>query len=60
MIRFIFYLAFGYVILKILRVFIDPFFEGNARQSRPGFTPPPAHEEKKPPLGDYVDFEEVK
>lgn len=59
MIRFIFYLAFGYIILKMLRVFIDPFFEKPARQNQPGFTPPP-QESKKPPLGDYVDFEEVK
>ena len=59
MFRFLFYLAFGYIVIKLIRVFIDPLFETrpvkNASQS---FTPP--QEEKKSTLGDYVDFEEIK
>ena len=59
MFRFIFYLSFGYIVIKLLRVFIDPFFETRpAKNSTTNFTP--KQEEKKSTLGDYVDFEEVK
>jgi hypothetical protein len=59
MLRFIFFLAFGYIIIKLLRVFVDPLFETKPKQkSSSNFTP--KDEEKKSTLGDYVDFEEVK
>ena len=59
MFRFLFYLAFGYIILKLLRVFIDPFFDNKpVKNTAPPFTP--KQEEKKSSLGDYVDFEEIK
>ena len=61
MIRFIFYLAFAYIIMKVLRLFIDPLFE---RPKGPGRVNTPNNTSGKtaahPPLGDYVDFEEVK
>jgi len=59
MIRFIFYLAFGYIIIKILKIFIDPVFDQKPSrvQSSPKATP--VKEEKKSTLGDYVEFEEV-
>ena len=56
MLRFIFFLAFGYIIIKLLRVFVDPLFETKPKQkSSSNFTP--KEEEKKSTLGDYVDFE---
>ncbi len=59
MIRFLFYLAFGYIVIKIFRVFIDPMFETKAvRNTNTGAVP--KQEEKKSTLGDYVDFEEIK
>ncbi|HNF71848.1 MAG TPA: hypothetical protein PLP34_05515 [Chitinophagaceae bacterium] len=61
MIRFIFYLAFAYIIMKVLRLFIDPLFErpkGNSRVNTPNSTS--GKTASHPPLGDYVDFEEVK
>ncbi len=69
MVRFIFYLAFGYIIMKLLRVFIDPMFDNsapsqaNTRKTNTSHTHP--HEAKSTPkekntgLGDYVDYEEV-
>ncbi|MBL7765404.1 MAG: hypothetical protein JNJ58_04890 [Chitinophagaceae bacterium] len=57
MIRFIFYVALAYVVMKILRVFIDPFFDRKA----PAAAGPANSETKtKPVVGEYVEFEEVK
>ena len=59
MIRFLFYLAFGYIILKLLRVFIDPMFESKAiKNTANNFVP--KEEKKASNLGDYVEYEEVK
>jgi hypothetical protein len=59
MLRFIFYLLFGYVLIKLFRVFIDPLFQQRTTQPSPskinnGST------EKKVTIGEYVDYEEVK
>ncbi|HOZ52927.1 MAG TPA: hypothetical protein PLU17_13770 [Chitinophagaceae bacterium] len=59
MLRFLFYLAFGYIILKIFRIFIDPLFSTKTvKNTSTEFVP--KQEEKKSKLGDYVEFEEVK
>ncbi len=59
MFRFLFYLALGYVVIKLIRVFIDPLFESRPiKNTSSSFTP--KQEEKKSTLGDYVDFEEIK
>lgn len=59
MFRFLFYLALGYVVIKLIRVFIDPLFESRLiKNTSSSFTP--KQEEKKSTLGDYVDFEEIK
>ncbi|MBK7764553.1 MAG: hypothetical protein IPI46_14630 [Bacteroidetes bacterium] len=59
MLRYIFFLAFGYIIVKLLRLFIDPMFDGKSKvASHPQATPKP--QEKKSSLGDYVEYEEVK
>lgn len=64
MIRFIFYMAFGYILLKLFRVFIDPILEPKTSGIRtPKSAPQPQAQpqaEKKSTLGDYVEFEEVK
>ena len=59
MFRFLFYLVFGYIIMKILRIFIDPIFAGNTGKTTNN-TFVPKQEEKKSTLGEYVDYEEVK
>ena len=59
MLRYIFFLAFGYIVVKLLRLFIDPMFESKTKTSpNTSFTPKP--EQKKSSLGDYVEYEEVK
>jgi hypothetical protein len=62
LIRFIFYVFIAYIIMKMVRVFIDPVTESKAPVKNP--SPSPAKPEKKPEnhtrLGDYVDFEEIK
>lgn len=63
-IRFIFYIFVFYVVIKILRMFVDPFFETkknnntnnvnvqNNTQSKP--------QDNTPKVGEYVEFEEIK
>lgn len=63
-IRFIFYIFVFYVVIKILRMFVDPFFETkknnntnnvnvqNNKQSKP--------QDNTPKVGEYVEFEEIK
>ena len=58
MIRFIFYLIFTYLIIRILRIFIDPFFVKN--NSGPNTTFSANTEDKKSTLGDYIEYEEIK
>ena len=58
--RFVFYLVIGYIVLKLVRVFIDPLFEPSENSRKQKQTPSPNNTEPKKTLGDYVDFEEVK
>jgi hypothetical protein len=61
MIRFIFYAFASYIILKMLRLFVDPLFE--TKTSNPLHTKKNNAEpiqEQRPRVGEYVDFEEVK
>jgi hypothetical protein len=63
MLRFIFYLIFGYLILKIVRVFIDPLFQQrpvHQRDKQDAGTTRATPGNTSPKLGDYVEFEEIK
>lgn len=57
MLRYLFYLAFGYIIIKILRVFIDPVLEKKMPATQPDASP---KADKTSRLGEYVEYEEVK
>lgn len=65
-IRFIFYVFITYIIMKMVRVFMDPVFESktSTKSSSNHRTNPvnnhPPKQEAKSTLGDYVDFEEIK
>ncbi len=60
MIKFIFYIFVFYVVMKILRIFIDPFFSKSERiqnLNQEGGIPPKQH---KPTVGEYIEYEEIK
>ncbi|MBL7771295.1 MAG: hypothetical protein JNM95_00385 [Chitinophagaceae bacterium] len=65
-IRFIFYVFITYIIMKMVRVFMDPVFESkttvrSSSQNKPNAAQQPSQkQESKTTLGDYVDFEEIK
>ncbi len=61
MIKFIFYTFVFYVVMKILRMFLDPIFdkkESNVatepKRDKIHTTP------QKPIVGEYIEYEEVK
>lgn len=60
MIRFIFYTFVFYVVIKILRMFLDPFFEKRnvtpQTKVKNNVPPTPA----KPIVGEYIEYEEIK
>ncbi len=60
MIRFIFYTFVFYIVIKILRMFLDPFFEkGNVNPQtkvKNNVPPTPA----KAIVGEYIEYEEIK
>ena len=63
MFRFIYILIIGYIILKIIRIFIDPFFQSNRAAPTPSNDPlmnKPTQKKAKPKLGEYIEYEEVK
>jgi len=65
MLRFVFYLIFGYFILRLIKVMIDPLFDQRpAKQSQRGTSTHSGHttnrNNPKPGLGEYVEFEEIK
>lgn len=55
MLRFIFYIVVFYIVMKILRIFIDPVFDKHINNKPNQKTP-----EKKPIVGEYIEYEEVK
>lgn len=62
MLRFIFTLIIGYIILKIIRIFIDPLFQTNKVVPNPSNEPlknRPTPKKEKPNLGEYIEYEEV-
>ena len=64
MIRFIFTLIFGYIILKIIKLFIDPLLKPSPTvQSAPKVTANTQQQKQKvndAVLGEYVEYEEIK
>jgi hypothetical protein len=63
LIRYIFFAIFGYYILRMARVFIDPMFEPKA--PGPKIKPEPTGNSSSssnvsPNLGEYVEFEEIR
>ena len=63
MFRFVFTLIIGYIILKIIRIFIDPLFQSNKVAPTPSNDPlknRPTQKKVKPKLGEYIEYEEVK
>jgi hypothetical protein len=63
MFRFIFTLIIGYIILKIIRIFIDPLFQTNKVVPNSSNEQPlknnPTPKKEKPNLGEYIEYEEV-
>lgn len=59
MLRFIFSIAVFYVVIKIVRLLVDPFFQTNTAPSNRMNTSPKS-KPQEPNLGEYVDYEEVK
>jgi hypothetical protein len=63
MLRFIFTLIIGYIILKIIRIFIDPLFQSNKVAPTPSNDPlknKTTPKKEKSNLGEYIEYEEVK
>ena len=62
MFRFIYTLIVGYIILKIIRLFIDPLFQPKKATSTPSIAEFQNATPKKQNsnLGEYIDYEEVK
>ena len=63
-IRFIFYVIITYFIMKILKVFVDPMLSsksvGSQKTNKPVTPHSPSKDAKQAPLGEYVEYEEVK
>ncbi len=65
LIRFIFYTFVFYIVMKILRMFLDPFFDkkeksvsnnnNNANNINNNSKP-----SRKPIVGEYIEYEEIK
>lgn len=62
-IRFLFYSFIFYVIMKLIRLFVDPMFNTQKVNSTPNLSPKPNPKteiKKEPSLGEYVEYEEIK
>lgn len=64
LIRFIFYTFVFYIVMKILRTFLDPFFDkkeksvsNNNNNSNTNINSKPS---QKPIVGEYIEYEEIK
>ena len=61
--RFIYTLIVGYIILKIIRLFIDPLFQPKKATSTSSNEPlknKATPKKQNSNLGEYIDYEEVK
>lgn len=61
MIRFILGAFVAYVVFKMIRIFVDPFFETkNVKTNTNMPSSSKTTNDATPPLGEYVEYEEVK
>jgi hypothetical protein len=64
MIRFIFYTFVFYIVIKILRMFLDPFFDKKdpktGQSSNNTIHSNNPSKPQKPIAGEYIDYEEIK